>query len=141
MNRSAMLPVATVIVIVLLALIAITSGRSDAPDITGDNSYPHHVCTINRYCTGEDCSRDPLSFVVYLEHENGRPRLELRGFSPIASVTEIPDGLVFESMGGEVGGTLTVYNDRGIDLSAASGEGDDLIEHYASGTCERLVNP
>ncbi|AGI68098.1 hypothetical protein OAN307_c24930 [Octadecabacter antarcticus 307] len=141
MNRSAMLSIIMIIVIVILALIAISSGRSDAPDLVGDDSYPHYVCTTNNYCEGDICSREPLSFVVYLRHADGLPRLELRGFSPRATLTEIPDGLVFESTGGDVSGTLTVFEDRGIDLTATSGESSSLIEYYASGSCERLVTP
>ncbi len=141
MKRTTMLPVALILVIVVLAIIAIASGRSNAPNVTGDSRYPHHICTVDRYCAGTECTRVPFSFVVYLEHENGQPRLELSGFSPIASVTEIPDGLLFESVGGAIAGTLTVFNDRGIDLAATSGEGENLIEHYASGRCERLKTP
>jgi hypothetical protein len=141
MNRSAMLPVIMVVVIGLLAIIAMASGRSDAPDVAGDDTYPHYVCTINNYCEGDTCSRDPLSFVIYLRHADGLPRLELRGFSPRATLTEIPDGLVFESTGGEVSGTLTVFEDRGIDLTATSWEGNSLVEHFASGSCDRLITP
>lgn len=141
MNRSTMLPVVMVIVIVLLTLIAMASGRSNAPDVAGDATYPHYVCTINDYCEGDTCDREPLSFVAYLRHEDGQPRIELARFSPRATLTEIPDGLVFESTGGEVSGTITVFTDRGLDLTATSGEGGDLVEHYASGSCERLVNP
>ncbi len=141
MNRSTLLPVIMVIVIGLLALIAMSSGRSDAPDVAGDDRYPHYVCTINNYCEGDTCSREPLSFVVYLRHADGLPRLELRGFSPRATLTEIPDGLVFESTGGEISGTLTVYEDRGLDITATSGEGSSSKEHYASGSCDRLNTP
>jgi hypothetical protein len=41
MNRSAMLPIIMVVVIILLAIIAMASGRSDAPDVAGDDTYPH----------------------------------------------------------------------------------------------------
>ena len=138
MNRSAMV---SVVMIGLLAIIAMASGRSDAPDVAGDDTYPHYVCTINNYCEGDACSSDTFSIVVYLRHADGLPRLELRGFSPRSTLTEIPYGLVFESTGGEVSGTLTVYEDRGIDLTATSGAGSSLVEHFASGSCDRLISP
>ena len=141
MNRSTMLPVLTVLVIALLAVIAISSGRSNAPEVAGDTTYPHYVCVINDYCEGDTCSRDPISFVAYLSHEDGLPRLELPRFSPRATMTEIPDGLIFESTGGEVSGTVTIFKDRGIDIIATSESGGDVVEHYASGRCERLVEP
>jgi hypothetical protein len=130
-----------IIVIGLLALIAMTSGLSDTPDVAGDDSYPHHVCTIDTYCEGDECSREPLSFVIYLRHADGLPRLELRGFSPRATLTEFPDGLEFESTGGQVSGILTVYEGRALDLTATSGSGSSLKEHYASGSCARLITP
>jgi len=141
MKRSTMLPVLVVIVIVLLTLIAIASGRSNAPNITGDTAYPHYVCVINKYCEGENCSDDNISFVAYLSHSDGEPRLELDRFSPRAILTEIPDGVIFESTGGVVSGTITIFDDRGLDLIATSGEGVDEIEHFASGRCDRLITP
>ena len=141
MKKSTMLPVLMVIVIGLLALIAISSGRSNAPEISGDSTYPHYVCIINSYCEGDSCSRDPISFVAYTSHEDGLARLELQGFSPRATLTEIPDGYIFESTGGRVSGTVTIFTDRGIDIVGTSGEGSDMVEHYASGKCDRFAEP
>lgn len=144
-KRATMLPVIMVLVISVLALYAIFSSRSNDPGIVGDRNYPFHICTINDYCEAGDCSRDPLHFIVYLEYADGRPRLELPRVNPAVTMTTLPDGLadglVFETRGGEVSGTLNIYEDRQLDFRATSGAGEELVEHFATGTCERLKTP
>ncbi|MCW1951734.1 MAG: hypothetical protein KIH44_010265, partial [Octadecabacter sp.] len=95
MNRSTMLPVLVVITIALLTLIVMMSGRSNDPGIRGDAAYPHFACQINKYCEGEDCSETPIPFVAYLSHADNKPRLELSGFNPRVTLTEVPDGYIF----------------------------------------------
>ena len=141
MKRSTMLPVLVVITIALLTLIVMMSGRSNDPGIKGDPAYPHYACQINKYCEGETCSDTPIPFVAYLSHEGGQPRLELPRFSPQATLTETPNGYTFESNGAEVSGVVTIYKDRELDIAGTSGDGNALVEHYASGTCDRLVEP
>jgi hypothetical protein len=50
-----LLPIVCVVVIALLALFAISSERSNLPDITGNPDYPHHVCKFSNYCEGSIC--------------------------------------------------------------------------------------
>ncbi|SMX31249.1 hypothetical protein [Octadecabacter ascidiaceicola] len=141
MKRSTMLPVLVVITIVLLALIVMLSGRSNDPGIKGDPDFPHFACQITKYCEGETCSEDPIPFVAYLSHADSLPRLELPRFNPRATLTELPDGYMFESDGGEVSGTVTIFSGRGLDLTGTSGSEDAPVEHFASGRCDRLVEP
>lgn len=141
-NRATLVPAFLVVLIVVLAIIAMSSGRSNEPNVTADAAYPHYVCTMNSYCLGGECVRDTaISFVAYLSHADGQPRLEFPLMSPRAVVTEVPDGLAFESTGGEVKGRVSIFRDGGMDFTATSGEGDDQIEHFASGRCERLHTP
>ena len=139
-KNSTLLPVAIVGVIGVLALIAILSGRSNAPDISGDPTYPHHVCTFNRYCAGEACVDDAHSIVAYLRHADGLPRIEAPGMSPRATLEETDEALIFTSTGGSIEGTLKIYDDRGLDFTGFSGEGAELVEHFASGSCDRRVS-
>ena len=141
MNRSTILPVLVVITIALLTLIVMTSERSNDPGTKGDPAYPHYACQINRYCEGETCSDSPISFIAYLSHEDGEPRLELPRFDPRATLTESSDRYHFESTGGEVNGIVTIFKDRGIDIAGVSDAGGSLKEHFASGRCDRLVEP
>jgi len=141
-NRVTMLPALLVVVIVVLAIIAMSSGRSNEPGVTADAAYPHYICTMNSYCEGSYCVRDTaISFVAYLSHADGQPRLEFPRMSPRAVMTEVPDGLAFDSTDGEVKGRVSIFSDGGMDFVATSGEGEDLIEHFASGRCERLKTP
>lgn len=141
-NRSTWLPALLIVMIALLAVIAISSGRSNAPDVAGDSAYPHYICTFNAYCEGENCERGiARSVVAYIAHEDGKPRLEIPRMSPRATVTEIPDGLAFESTGGAVEGTLSVFQDGGMDFVATSVSGNEIVEHFASGRCESLKTP
>ena len=141
MKRSTMLPVLVVITIVFLTLTVMMSGRSNDPGITGDLDFPHYACQINRYCEGDTCSEDPIPFVAYLSHSDNLPLLALPRFNARATLTENPDGYIFESDGGEVRGTVTIFKDRGLDLVGTSGSGASLTEHFASGSCDRLVAP
>jgi len=140
-GRSTMLPIAMVVVIVLLVLIAITSGRSNAPDVAGDDTYPHYVCTFNEYCEGDVCVREDRSFVVYMEHANGQPRLELPRVNPVATLTSSTAQRVFETNSGELSGSLTLYPERTFDWVGLSGTADAPIEHFATGRCDRLRTP
>ena len=76
MRRSTILPVAVVVAILFLTLVAVMSGRSNEPGVAGDRNYPHYVCTCERYCEGDTCTREQQSFVAYLEHADLEPRLE-----------------------------------------------------------------
>ncbi|HCP80503.1 MAG TPA: hypothetical protein DIT67_02550 [Octadecabacter sp.] len=107
-----------VITIAFLTLTVMMSGRSNDPGIRGDPDFPHFACLINKYCEGETCTEDPIPFIAYLSHSNNLPRLELPRFNPRATLTETPDGYVFESDGGIVNGTVTVFNDRGPFLNS-----------------------
>lgn len=142
MNRRAtFLPIAMVAIISVLALIAIASGRSDAPDVVADSRYPYHICTFSKYCAGPACTDSNLSFVTYLEHEDGKPRIELAGVNPIATMTRIPDGLQFDTQGGAIDGTLIIFSNRDLNWVGSSGEAEEEINHFASGSCERLKTP
>lgn len=140
-GRATMLPVYMVVVIVVLAVIAIFTGRSNEPDISGDRTYPHFVCTYTEYCAGDACTRTPLSFVLYTAHSDGRPRIELPGLSERATLTEDGDALIFESTGGQIEGTITIYRERSLDFAGFAGEGDERMEHYGTGECEAPVTP
>ncbi|AKS45990.1 hypothetical protein SAMN05444287_1095 [Octadecabacter temperatus] len=141
MKNSTVLPVLVVITIVILTLTVMMSGRSNDPGIQGDRAYPHYACQINRYCEGNNCSDTPISFIAYLSHEDGEPRLELPRFDPRATLTETPDRYFFESNDGDISGIVTIFKDRGVDLAGTSGAGASLVEHFASGSCDRLVEP
>lgn len=128
--------------IAVLALFAISSVRSNAPDVVADANYPHHICTFNDYCAGSECSRTPVSFVAYLSHEDGRPRLDMPGVAPRATLEERAVSLVFTSTSIDgISGTLEIPSNRNLKWVGTSGSGDDLIEHYGTGTCERLKTP
>lgn len=141
MKLSSILPVLVVITIIFLTMIVTMSERSNDPGIRGDPAYPHYACQINRYCEGSDCSAAPISFVAYLRHENGQPRLELPRYNALATVTEVQNGYIFESEGGIVSGTVTIYKDRQLDIAATSEVDGSMVEHFASGSCDRLVEP
>lgn len=138
-KNSTMLPVAMVLVIVFVVLIFVLTGRTNAPNVTGDPNYAHHVCTFNRYCEGPECTRDAGSFVAYLTYVNAQPRLEMDRVDPNVTLLQSPDALVFESLGGEIRGTLTIFSDRELDFIAVSGAGETLVEHFGSGSCDRRV--
>jgi len=140
-GRSNMLPVAMVVVIAFLTLIAITSGRTNDPGVVGDSNYPHYICTFNEYCEADECSREPRSFVLYLEHIDQNPRLEIAGVNPDVSLTSTPDLREFETRGGDLRGVLTMFPDRQINWVATSGIASDPVEHFATGDCERLRTP
>ncbi len=141
MNRSTMLPVVMIIVIVFVVLMTMTAARTNAPDVVADRNYPHHICTTNRYCTGTECTDDPISFIVYLSDEDGLPRLDFPGWDPRLTLTETINGDAFESAGGETSGTITIFNNRDLDIVAKTVADNDVIEHYASGSCSRLKTP
>lgn len=141
-NRSLMLPVIMVISIAFLAAVAIMSGRSNEPEVAGNTTYPHHVCTFNSYCAGDVCSREPRSFVLYLEHADGKPRLELEGTNPVVTRRNISEGMVFETaFGGEIAASLTIYNDLGLNFTGTSAGVEVPTEHYGIGKCDRLKTP
>ena len=140
-KRASFLPVVLVLIIAVLAIIAIASGRSNAPNVTANDAYPHHICTFERYCAGNACTRERISFVAYLTSETGEPRIEIPGTTTRATLERTPSGLEFATIGGELQGTLSIFNDRALDWTAASGSGDSLVEHFASGGCERLQEP
>lgn len=140
-KRFTLLPVAMVLIIGLLALIAIVSGRSNDTGLVGDRTYPFHICTINDYCEGGECSREPVSFLVYLEHADGKPRLEMPRVNPTATLEPIRGGLEFETRGGEVSGILNIFSDRALEFIGTSGDASDPVEHFATGSCERLKTP
>lgn len=142
MNKSStLLPVVMVIVIVFVTLVVMLSGRSNAPDVAGDLAYPHHVCTFNRYCAGSECNEDGASFVAYLAHADGQPRVEIAGMNPRATLVETPQSLVFESLGGTLNGTLTIHRDRKLDFAARTSEAEGSIDHFGSGSCDRRKTP
>ena len=140
-NRYTMLPAMLVVVITFLTLFAIMSGRSNDTGLVGDADYPHHICTIDNYCEGPECSRDPMSFIVYLKHANGQPLLEMPRVNPIATMTALTDGIAVATRGGEVSGVLNIYADRHLDFAGTSGEAKYPVEHYGTGKCERLQTP
>lgn len=140
-RRFTLLPVVMVVVIVFVALFMIFSEPTDAPNVVADRNYPHHVCTFNSYCAGASCSREPLSFVAYLSHKDGRPRLDMLGVNPAATLTQSPQELVFETMGGTVSGTLKIFSDRGFDFTGTANGETGVIEHFGTGECERRVTP
>jgi hypothetical protein len=140
-GRSNMLPVALAVVIFMLALIAITSGRSNQPEMAGNDDYPHHVCTYAEYCEGPDCTKDPSSFVLYIEYEDGRPFLDMPRTAGSITVTETVRGLDYETSSGEISGKLSLYPNRYFDWVGTSGPASDLVEHYGTGRCERLRTP
>ena len=138
MPKNSMLP--SVLVVLLITLIVgyvMLSGSSNAPDVVVDRSYPHHVCTFDRYCAGDTCVDSTQSVVAYLVHEDGAPRLEVPGMSTDATLRETSDRRVFTSTGGDLVGSLTVFSDRSLDFTATE-EGEDLgiSRHYASGRCQ-----
>ncbi len=140
-KNSMFLPVGMVLVIVLCIGVVMLSGRTNDPGIVGDQAYPHQICTFNRYCDGDTCYDRPLPVIAYFEHENGEPRLEIPGMSPQATLVETDDRFVFTSTGGTVAGSLTIFRNRNLDFVATEGEGASVIEHYASGRCDRPQTP
>jgi hypothetical protein len=141
MRRSTFLPLLMVIVIVILTLIAIRSGRSNAPDIAGDSTYPHYVCTFAEYCEGPDCSLEPVSFVLYTEYEDGLPRLEAPRFGTRLTMTQYETHRIYASSGGAVTGDITFYPNREFDFAGSALNGNIEVEHFATGTCDSLVRP
>ena len=143
MPKKSMLPsVLIVLMITLIVGYVMLSGRSNAPDVVVDLSYPHHVCTFDRYCAGDTCVDSTQSVVAYLDYEGGTPRLEVPGMATQATLRETSDRRVFTSTGGDVVGSLTIFPDRTLDFTATEeGEGSDIIRHYASGRCERPYTP
>jgi len=142
MKSGSFIPIAMVLVIALLALVAITTQRSNAPNVTADADYPHHICTFNDYCAGATCTRTPFSFVAYLSHADGEPRLDMPGVNPRATLEELPIGLVFTSTSqDQISGTLEIQTNRNLNWVATSGSGDTLVEHFGTGSCERLKTP
>jgi hypothetical protein len=141
MRRSTILPVAVVVAILFLTLVAVMSGRSNEPGVADDRNYPHYVCTFERYCEDDTCTREQQSFVAYLEHADLEPRLEIARVNPKATLTSTPVQRVFETVGGEISGTLTMYPNRQIDWAGTSGPQDTPVEHFASGSCDRLKSP
>ena len=140
-NRFTMLPVMMIVVITFLTLFAISSGRSDDTGLVGDATYPHHICTFREYCEGEVCSEEPVSFLVYLRHENGRARLEMPRVNPTATMTQISEGREFETRGGAVTGLLTIFFGSQLEFVGASRTSEGEVEHYGTGSCEPLRNP
>ena len=140
-KNSLFLPVLMVLVIAFVLGVVILTGRSNAPTISADRDYPHHICTFDRYCTGNECTDQRLSIVAYITHENGEPRLEVPGMAPQATYTANEDRRVFTSTGGDLKGTLTIFRTRALDFTATQGEGNNVIEHFASGQCDRVHTP
>ena len=141
-SRSNWRPALTIITIAVLAIVAISTGQSDAPDIVAEDDYPHVICTFTSYCEGGDCQRGIAQPVIaYISHDDGQPRLEVPRMSPRATITKIDEGLAFESTGGAVEGTLKVFRDGGMDFVGSSVGRDGVIEHYASGRCEPVHVP
>ncbi len=140
-RRTTVLPIVMVVVIVIVTLIMIATGRSNAPSVAGDPAYPHYVCTFNSYCAGPNCTNEKTSFVVYVAHENGQPRLDIDGMGPRATLEETPQLRVFESRGGSLSGRLTMYPNRDFDFQGATGASDSIVEHFGAGQCDRLKSP
>jgi len=141
-KNSTLLPIILVLTIFLLLMIVVASGRSNAPAVTGNPEYAHRICTFNRYCAGQECTSEPLYIISYAAYDDGEPRLEFDGMTPAATMTRTDDALSFTSSGGTLEGTLTIFRDRDLDFYATSrSEDGEVIEHFASGRCDRLVSP
>lgn len=140
-KRHTMLPVAMVIVVALLAMIAIMQGRSNDTGLVADSRFPSHTCAVTEYCEGPTCSREGFAFIAYLDYEDGRPRLEMPRVNPTATLEQTSSGLEFETRGGEVSGILNIYNDRMFDFVGTSGESNEKVDHFGTGRCERLQTP
>ena len=140
-KRTTLLPVILVAIIATLAVIAIVSGRSNDTGLVADRTYPYQICSFNRYCAGDACTSERQSFIVYLAHADGQPRIELPYVNPSATLELTLNGVKLETKGGQVAGTLEIFNDRGLDWIGTAGAGESLVEHFASGRCERLKQP
>ncbi|PVA05930.1 hypothetical protein [Thalassorhabdomicrobium marinisediminis] len=141
-GRATLVPIMLVVTILVLLLYAISTGRSNDTGLRGDAAYPHHICTFTRTCVGPDCTREPQSFILYLAHVDGTPRLDhMPDMAPALDAQPVGDAMTYRSRGGEVEGTFTLFRDRALDFSGTSGDGAMPVEHYASGTCERLQTP
>ncbi|SLN15918.1 hypothetical protein [Pseudooctadecabacter jejudonensis] len=142
-KSSTLLPVLVVLMITLVVGFIALSGRTNAPPIAGNPDYPHHVCTFDRYCAGAVCTSTPIYVIAYMNYVDGRPRLEVPGMSTLTDLTRTDEALIYASTTGNIKGTLTIYRDRALDFVATSQPTpeDDPIEHYASGQCDRLVEP
>ncbi|MCF2903956.1 hypothetical protein L0666_03065 [Octadecabacter sp. CECT 8868] len=140
-KRHTMLPIVMVIVIALLALIAILTGGPKDLGVVGNPAYPHHICTFDSYCAGSECNRDDVSFVVYLEYEDGNPRLEMPGASTITAMERFDNRLEFETSGGEISGTLVLLRNRKFDFIGSAVGDEGIVEHFATGSCMRLHEP
>jgi len=136
-----MLPVMMVVVICVLTLIAIMSGRSNEPDVAGDDNYPHQVCTFDNYCAGAVCTRDRISFVLYRSYVDGQPHVELAGMSPDATFSEANGAQVFTTTGAGVTGRFEIFRNRDIDFVGSINNGEEVVEHFATGECERPHTP
>ena len=140
-KQSKFLPVFVVLMVVGVIGMVMATERTNAPGISGDDRYPHQICTFNRYCRGDICTDGAFSVIAYFEHETGEPRLEVPGMATQATIEERDDRIVFTSTGGDVKGNLAILRNRTLDLYATEEDGPDLIEHFASGTCDRPVLP
>ena len=142
MPKKSTLPSILIVVFIVLVIgVVMLMGRSNAPDIVVDRSYPYQICTFDRYCAGDTCTDSTQSVVAYFAYENGEPRLEVPGMAPQATLRETSDRRVFTSTGGNVRGSLTIFPDRLIDFTATEGEAPNVIRHYASGRCQRPYTP
>ncbi len=137
-GRSTFLPVLLVVIIGLLTLIAITTGRTNAPDVTADAGFPQYICTFNSYCAGETCTNEPQSFVIYTAYDDGLPRLEAPRFGPRITLVEEADRRLYVASGGAIEGTFTLLNNRAIDFAGESKADGTVEEHYGMGRCDRL---
>lgn len=140
-KNSKFLPIAMVLIVTLVLAIVVLTERTNAPAIAGDGAYPHQICTFNRYCVGDSCSDEAVYAIAYFTHANGEPRLEITGMSPQATMRETNESVIFTSTGGDVTGKLTIFRNRTMDFTATQGESPSVIEHFASGTCDRPVTP
>lgn len=127
-----------VIVIVFLALIAVSSGRSNAPQIAGDETYPHYVCSFREYCNDSGCTRDRGEFVIYTAFDDGNPRIEIADMSPRLSFSETNVSRKYETRGGTIEAVFEMFPNREFNMKGASGSGTDVEDHYGTGQCERL---
>ena len=140
-KRQTFLPVMLVLGVAFIAAFVVLTTRSEHGEVEVNRLYPHHICTFNRYCAGDVCADAVPSFVAYTAYEDGFPRIEFPGMSPRASLSEVQDGIALTSRGGALEGTLSIFFTNGLDFAGTSGSGDDLVEHYASGTCTPLIEP
>ncbi|MBU2993300.1 hypothetical protein Q4555_01095 [Octadecabacter sp. 1_MG-2023] len=136
-----MIPVVMVIVIVLLAIIAMLTGGPKDLGVVGNPAYPHHICTFDSYCAGNECTKDEDSFVVYLEYEDGNPRLEMPGTSTSTTMERFDNRIEFKTSGGEISGTFVLLRNRKFDFIGSAVGDEGTVEHFATGSCLRLHTP